>query len=104
MDKVSLLARLVVHEGQGDTLVAKLDAMFDQAAAEPGTELYVLNRSAKDPDVFWLYELYTDRDALRAHGSSEVMQATLAAFGSLVKETEMIVGAPVQAYGLALES
>jgi quinol monooxygenase YgiN len=100
--KVCLLARIVAYEGKGDELVAAFDSMFAHVETEPGTELYVLNRSAEDPDVFWFYELYTDGDALTAHGSSDAMKAAAPIFGPLIKESELIVGAPVKASGLAL--
>ncbi len=44
MAKVSMLARLVTQDGNGDELVAAFDGLFRQVEDEPGTELYVLNR------------------------------------------------------------
>jgi quinol monooxygenase YgiN len=102
MAKVCLLARLVAHDGKGDELAAAFDSMFEQVAREPGTEVYVLNRSAQDPDVFWFYELYADGDALSAHGNSDAMKEAAPKFGHLIKESEMIVGAPVKAHGLSV--
>jgi quinol monooxygenase YgiN len=100
--KVSMLARLKVHEGKGDELIAAFGSIFDQVENEPGTELYALNRAKDDPDSFWFYELYTDVDALGAHGSSEVMANAAAAFGPLIAESELVLGEPVRAKGLAI--
>jgi quinol monooxygenase YgiN len=102
MSKVSLLARIVAHEGKGDELVASFDSMFEHVETEPGTELYVLNRSNQDPDVFFFYELYADGDALGAHGNSDAMKAAAPVFGALIKDSELIVGTPVRAKGLGL--
>jgi quinol monooxygenase YgiN len=102
MAKVCLLARLVAQEGKGDELAAAFDTIFEQVQQEPGTEVYVLNRSAQDPDVFWFYELYTDGDALSAHGNSDVMKEAAPKFGHLIKDSEMIVGAPIKAEGLSI--
>ncbi len=52
MAKVSMLAKLRVHAGKGDELVAAFAVIFEQVEREPGTELYVLNRAKDDPDVF----------------------------------------------------
>lgn len=102
MSKVCLLAKIVAHDGKGDELIAAFDSMFAQVQQEPGTELYVLNRSAQDPNVFFFYELYSDGDALTAHGGSDAMKAAAPVFGPLIKESEMIVGAPVKAEGLEI--
>lgn len=102
MAKVSMLARLKVHDGKGDELIAAFGSIFDQVDQEPGTEIYALNRAKDDPNTFWFYELYTDLDALGAHGSSEAMAGAAAAFGPLIAESELVLGEPVQAKGLAI--
>jgi autoinducer 2-degrading protein len=100
MAKVSMLAKFKVHEGKGEELIAAFSALFDQVDKEPGTEIYALNRSKDDPNVFWFYELYTDLDALGAHGSSDVMANAAAAFGPLIAESELIMSEPVLAKGV----
>ncbi len=50
--------------------------------------------------MFWFYELYRDADALGAHGSSEAMQKAATAFGPLIAESELVMGAPVRANGI----
>ena len=100
MSKVSMLARLVAQDGKGDELVAAFEDLFRQVEAEPGTELYVLNRSSSEPDVFWFYELYADGDALAAHAGSEAMQKAATVFGPLLAQSELVMGAPVRAKGI----
>ena len=100
MAKVAAMARLVVQDGKGDELVAAFAPIFEQVERESGTELYALNRSAQDPNVFWFYELYTDNDALAAHGTSEAMKQAASAFGPLIAESELVFGQPVRAKGL----
>jgi quinol monooxygenase YgiN len=100
MSKVSMLARLVARDGKGDELVAAFEDLFRQVESEPGTELYVLNRSSSEPDVFWFYELYADGDALAAHAGSEAMQKAATVFGPLLAQSELVMGAPVRAKGI----
>ena len=102
MAKVSLFAKFTAKEGKADELVAAFDDMFAQVEQEPGTELYVLNRSGSDSNVFYFYELYTDGDALGAHGSSEAMQKAMATFGELLEDTDMTIGEPLKAKGVLL--
>ena len=94
------MAKLVAHEGKGDELIAAFEDIFTQVDKEEGTEIYVLNRSSKEPEVFWFYELYTDRDALTAHGSSEAMAAAMTTLGPLMASSELIFGEPVRAKGV----
>lgn len=102
MSKVSLMAKLTAHEGKGDELAAAFDGLFAHVETEPGTEVYVLNRSAADPDSFFFFELYVDGDALTAHGGSDAMKAAGAAFGPLIKDSELLVGEPIKAIGLEI--
>jgi len=102
MGKVSMLAKLKVKDGKGDELVKAFGAIFEQVDQEPGTEVYALNRAKDDPNVFWFYELYADDSALATHGSSDAMAKAAPTFGPLIAESELIMGEPVLAKGLAL--
>jgi autoinducer 2-degrading protein len=102
MAKVSMLAKLRTKEGKGDQLIAAFDSIFQAVEKEPGTEIYAMNRSKDDPDVFWFYELYADTGALGTHGGSAAMGAAAKVFGPLIAETELILGEPVRAKGIAV--
>ena len=102
MAKVSMLARLVVHDGKGDELISAFEDLFRQVEEEPGTEVYAMNRSSSDPNVFWFYELYTSADALGSHGGSDAMKKAEAVFAPLIAESELILGEPVKAKGLTV--
>jgi len=76
MSKVALIAKITAKDGQRDALRdAFASTGMANAAAEPGTEVYALNEDANDANVLWFYELYTDGEALAAHGGSEAMKA-----------------------------
>jgi len=92
MAKVSMLARLVVHDGKGDELIAAFEDVFRQ----------VEDRSSSDPNLFWFYELYTDGNALGSHGGSDAMKKAGAVFGPLIAESELVLGSPVRAKGVAV--
>ena len=84
MSKVAAVAKLTAADGQRDALVKVMEQLVDAAADEGGTELYVLNLDNKDANVIWFYELYTDQDALNAHGQSETMKAIGGQLGGLL--------------------
>jgi (4S)-4-hydroxy-5-phosphonooxypentane-2,3-dione isomerase len=100
MSQVSLFARFTAKEGKGDEIVAAFEPIIDQVRNEPGTLLYLINRSKEDPDVFWTAELYTDEDALAAHGASDAMAKAGPTLGPLIAESELILSEPVLAAGL----
>jgi quinol monooxygenase YgiN len=52
---------------------------------EPGTELYVLHRSRKDPTVFLFYERYADAGAFDRHGKSAAIQELFRALQPLLE-------------------
>lgn len=84
MSKVAVVAKIPAAPGRRDELVAALQTALDTARGEPGTEYYILHADAKDPDVLWMYELYTDQAALDAHMGSEAFKALGPAIGPLL--------------------
>ncbi len=84
MSKVALIAKLPSAPGRRDDLAAALAPLLTAVEAERGTIQYILHDDAGDADVLWIYELYTDEDALDAHGSSEAMRAVGGQLGALL--------------------
>jgi len=95
-----LLAKFTAKEGKGDELIAAFQPLLQQVENEPGTLLYLMNRSKEDPDLFWFSELYTDDDAFAAHGASDAMAKAMPTLGPLIAESELILGQPVLVSGL----
>ena len=79
---IVLVAKYVVKAGQGDVVEAALRKMAPLVkASEPGCALYHANRAADNPDLFLLYEHYTDQAALEAHRNTphfkEIIEGTI---------------------------
>ena len=101
MAKSSLIVKLPVKAGKRDELVTAFAPMLEQVNAEAGTEFYVLHLDDNDEDVAWVYELYTDTDAMAAHSSSDVMAALFGAIGDLLDGApDLIQVTPVGGKGL----
>jgi quinol monooxygenase YgiN len=83
-----------------DDLLEALRPLLDQADDEPGTLVHAMNRSTKEPDLLFFYELYADRGAFHTHARSETMAAAGPVLEELVAESEMVVGEPVRTKGL----
>ena len=75
MARVALIAKMTAKEGKRDELVGVCRDLVAATESEPGTLLYSMNVSTTEPEVVWFYELYTDQDALGAHGGSDAMKA-----------------------------
>ena len=100
MPKVALLAKFTAKEGKGDELIAAFGPLLEQVENEPGTLLYLMNRSQDDPDQFWFSELYTDEDAFAAHSGSDAMAKAVPTLGPLIADSELILGEPILGKGL----
>jgi autoinducer 2-degrading protein len=79
---IVLVAKYFVKAGKGDDVAAALKKMAPLVkATEPGCTLYQANRAADNPDVFLLYEKYTDQAALAAHRETphfkEIIEGTI---------------------------
>lgn len=85
MSKVSVIARIPLKPGTKGELVAAFTPMLEQVNGEAGTEIYILCEDPADENVVWVYELYSDSEALGAHSSSDAMAALLGVVGGLVE-------------------
>ncbi len=90
MSQLARYGQMVAHEGRGRELAARMLAAAEELTGDPGCLLYLVNRSAGNPDEVWITELWrsqADLDAAidRIRGSEEV-----AAVLSLVAEHEMV--------------
>ena len=73
-NKVAVFARIPAQPGKRDELVKAMQAAIDNANSEAGTLTYILHTDDKEPDAVFFYEIYSDSDALAAHGSSDFMK------------------------------
>lgn len=103
MSKVSLIAKIPLQPGKREAFVEAFTPMMEAVKDEAGTELYVLNFQDNDENVVWIYELYTDADAMVAHSGSEAMANLTGALGDLVGGApELIACTPHMAEGVEL--
>lgn len=99
MPQIAVAARVRVKEGRGDEYLAAFAPLLEQAEQEPGTLLYVVQRSQNDPRVFWTSEIYADEAAFAAHSGSEVHAAATPVFTELIAEADVIKGELVAGKG-----
>jgi quinol monooxygenase YgiN len=81
---VGMIVKLPAQEGKGEELVAVLAEVVAATAAESGTLQYVCLQDNANPDIVWMYEIYTDQAAIDAHMGGEVFQAAFPKLGKLL--------------------
>ena len=59
--------RWVAKEGEADEVARALDNLLEPSMAEPGILEYRAHRDVEDPNVFFMFEVYTDAAAYEAH-------------------------------------
>jgi quinol monooxygenase YgiN len=97
VSRVARYGKAVAREGRGEELAALLLAAADELGADPGCELYLVNRQAGSPDVIWVTELWrtqADLDASieRIRGSDEVAAAMALVDSFEIVELELLGG------------
>jgi quinol monooxygenase YgiN len=104
MPKTAMIAKLTAADGKREDLIAVLEKIFPHVENEPGTEAYILHEDAGDANVVWFYEVYTDGDALKAHGSSDGMKEMMGGLGGglLGAAPEMHMLTPRRAKGVTV--
>jgi quinol monooxygenase YgiN len=64
----------VIKEGHAEQAVTLLSRMSELTRTEEGNLMYIAHRSPTDPHRFFLYEQYTDQEALDFHRASPHFQ------------------------------
>jgi quinol monooxygenase YgiN len=82
-----LVATLVAAKGSEATLLGALRALVPQSRREPGCIQYDLHEHTTKPDVFVMYEIWKDQEALDAHVSSNHFQSFLTVAEPILAET-----------------
>jgi (4S)-4-hydroxy-5-phosphonooxypentane-2,3-dione isomerase len=100
MPQIAVLARVRVKEGKGNEFLAAFAPLLAQAEKEPGTLLYVVQRSNDDPQVFWTSEIYADESAFEAHSGTDIHAAATPVFTDLIAESDVVIGEALMGKGL----
>ncbi len=66
MPRIGRYARAIAKSGQGDRLAEILLGEARAAEAQPGCELYVINRIADEPDTIWVTEVWRSQEDMDA--------------------------------------
>ena len=84
--------------------VARLSTIRLQVAISSKMDtclFYILNLDNGDENVTWVYELYSDTEAMGVHSGSDTMAALFGAIGDLLDGApELIMTTPVAGKGL----
>ena len=67
-------ATWIAKEGEGDAVAAALERLREPTLAEEGVLMWIPHRDPEDPNVFYIYEQYTEEAAYAAHAESEHFQ------------------------------
>lgn len=101
MAGVAVFSKLTARPGRADDLAALLAGLVNRASSEPGTVVYALHGDRAQPEVFWLYELYRDDDALGAHRDGDAVRWVMPQLGDhLAGPPEIIFTEPLVSHGL----
>ncbi|MDO8389933.1 MAG: putative quinol monooxygenase [Actinomycetota bacterium] len=71
MSKVSLWVRIPVKPGTRAAAAKAFQFAVDNVQNEAGTLTYIVLEEEADPDAIFVFEVYSDHDALAAHGGSD---------------------------------
>lgn len=102
MSKTAVLAKLPIKPDAKEAFSEAFGAMIDAVHTEAGTEIYILNWGQNDDEnTAYIYELYTDGDALAVHSGSDAMKALMGALGDVMAGApELIMLTPAAGKGL----
>ena len=91
MAKSSMFVKLTAQPGRRADMVAALEKILPTVADEEGTLIYTITTDDTDENVVWMFELYTDGDALATHSSSAAMAALFGDLGGLLGDGPLLV-------------
>ena len=67
---IVLAVTWVARDGASDAVADLLRQLMPLSRAEPGCVQYDAHRDPDDPDTFFLFERYVDKEAFEAHAAS----------------------------------
>ena len=103
MTKTAVVANLVAKEDTIGVVQSELEKLVASTADEVGTLQYVLSQDSADATSFWVFEVYSDSEALNVHMGSETMASMLVSLdGKLAAPPVIHVVQPVKAVGLEI--
>jgi autoinducer 2-degrading protein len=73
-------------EGEEEEVAAALLRLLKPSRAEPGVQVYRAHRDPQNPRVFFMYELYDDEAAYKAHTETDHFQRE--GFGNAIPRLE----------------
>lgn len=100
MPAVGRYVKLIAKEGRGDALAELMLEVARGLSDTPGCELYIINRSASEPETVWVTELWTSQEAIDAALSSEGAQEQIGRTRELMAGAERIDLEPAGGVGL----
>ena len=102
MSKTAVLAKLPIKPDAKETFLEAFGAMLTVVEDAAATEIYILNWGQKDDEnTAYIYELYTDGDALAVHSGSDAMKALMGALGDVMAGApELVMLTPAAGKGL----
>jgi quinol monooxygenase YgiN/quercetin dioxygenase-like cupin family protein len=86
MASVGRYAKATAKPGRGEELAGKLLEVAETLRETPGCELYVISRSASEPDVVWVTELWRSQEQLDAALERPEARAKIPQVLELVRE------------------
>ena len=96
MTKPALVVKMTALDGKRDEMIAAFENFLPTVQDEPGTELYAIVADDTNADVLWVFEVYSDKEALDAHSKSSGMQEFFGMVGGLI-------GAPPEMHAATLQ-
>lgn len=62
-------ATWTVQPGKEQIVLDALTALAPESRKEPGCQVYIVHQDPDQPNVFKIFEVYDDEDALQKHGT-----------------------------------
>ena len=100
--KRSIVAKIVANDGDADGLRDLLCTLVDAGRSEDGLEIYSVHEDPRVPGEFYFFELYSNSDAVRRHGSGGEMKELFAQIGKLANKPTAKILTPLAAKGIPL--
>ena len=76
-----IYVRLVIKPEKEKDFIEAFKTLKDATDKEPGCLVYRLSKDAYESNVFYVYEIYKNEDAFKAHFASEHFKAAGPALG-----------------------
>ena len=101
MSEYGMYVKFVTHDGKREDLTKNLLEVANMMQSVDGSEIYIINESLEEPNVIWVTEIWSSKEAHQASLNLQEGRKYIEMSLPLIKKVEKIEIQPLGGHGIS---